>query len=39
VNPPTPDTLEFPFFGYFNVSPCGAPVEEDSWGNIKALYR
>jgi hypothetical protein len=39
VNPPTPDELGFPFFGYLNVSHCGAPVEETSWGNIKALFR
>ena len=39
VNPPEADTLEFPFFAYLDVWPCGAPVEEGSWGTIKALYR
>jgi hypothetical protein len=39
VNPPEEDALEFPFFGYLDVWFCGAPVEESTWGNIKALYR
>lgn len=39
VNPPTEDLLEFPFFGQLNVWFCGAPVEESTWGVIKALYR
>jgi hypothetical protein len=39
VNPPGADALEFPFFAYLDVWPCGAPAEESSWGAVKALYR
>ena len=39
VNPPAVDLLEFPFFGVLNVSYCGSPVEENTWGVIKALYK
>ena len=39
LNPPEPDTLEFPFFNQIQTWFCGAPVEEGTWGTIKALYR
>jgi len=38
VNPPTEDLLEDPFFAQFNVWFCGAPVEDSTWGTIKALF-
>ena len=38
VNPPAEDLLEYPFFGQLNVWFCGAPVEDSTWGTIKALF-
>ena len=38
VNPPAEDLLEFPFFCQLNVWYCGAPVEDSTWGTIKALF-
>ena len=39
LNPPTEDLLEYPFFNQLNIWFCGSPVEDSTWGNIKALYR
>ena len=39
VNPPAADQLEFPFFSQLNLWFCGAPVEDSTWGAIKALFR
>jgi hypothetical protein len=39
INPPDEDLLEFPFFNQINTWFCGAPVEDSTWGTIKALYR
>ncbi len=38
VNPPDADELEL-FPVQLDVWYCGAPVEEGSWGTLKALYR
>jgi len=37
INPPDPD--EITFFGQVQVWFCGAPVEDSTWGSIKALYQ
>ncbi len=37
VNPPLDDSVTF--MGQFSSEFCGSPVEDSSWGNIKALYK
>lgn len=37
VYPPTDDSLTM--FGQIQINPCPSPVEDSSWGTIKALYQ